>query len=993
MPAPVRLLLTALALATITLPLRATFEWPKIQAENKPWTRWWWPGSAVTKADVTADLEAIAAAGIGGVELTPVYGAKGYESRYIDYLSPEWLEVFDHALREAHRLGLGFDMVNGTGWNFGGPAVDDVDAAKHVVFRRFTVRGGQRLSEAVVAQQTPWVHYVLGQAYAVDPGATRAAGAGASSRGQSLIQTVPLPEASQIREPLSANPSLQQLAIDQIKFARRLPLQTLMAYGPDDQVLDLTRQVQSDGVLNWTAPEGEWTLFAVFQAWNGKLVERAAPGGEGFMIDHFSPGAITRYLSPFERAFAGRNLSPLRAFFNDSYEVDDARHASDWTDDFLAEFHRRRGYDLRQHLPALFAEDESETHVRVLSDYRETLSDLLLDRFTRGWADWAHRQGKIIRNQAHGSPANILDLYAASDIPETEGVSIPHMKFASSAGHVAGRRLIGAEAVTFLNENFLSTPAQIRDNLRRFWIAGVNHAVYHGTAFSPQNEPWPGWFFYVAVHLNPRNPIWEHASAVHAYAARVQSFLQAGRPDNDVLLYFPMHDRFAQPSHRPQRTAEGDGPRRRMTEHVESKGDWLHATSFGRLANELVARGYAVDYVSDRQLRNVAVTAHATLATAGGSEYRTIILPECRFIPVSTFEKVLGLVEAGATAVIVGDLSFDASGLHDLEGHRTTLAQLKQRLRFAPADERGVRRAALGRGAVLLGSQFEPLLHMAGIRREPLHDRGLQTIRRRLDDSTIYYITNPGEIPIDGWIPLATNGASAAIYDAATGQSGQAHLRESDTAAAEVYLQIESGGSRLVRLYSESRDGSAFPLWRTRGEPRTLTGDWTLKFITGGPALPAGRKVSQLGSWTRLNGDDVKAFSGTATYTLSFARPGAEAAGWSLDLGLVGETARVRVNGRDLGIVVAPPYRVFVPADLLRSDNTLEVQVANLGANRIADLDRRDPSWKKLYNQNIRPLRPENRGPDGMFSPAHWQPVDSGLMGPVTLTPLAEFAP
>ena len=979
--------LACVAVLASVAPLAAAYDWPEVEPESKPWTRWWWPGSAVTKADLTADLEAIARVGIGGVELTPVYGAKGYEDRYLSYLSPGWLEAFDHVLRETERLGLGLDMANGTGWNFGGPTVGEDDAPKHVVYRRFSLRGGERLTEPVAARQKPFVQYVLNQVYGVSPAASRAADAGApAGHTGETIASVPAPDISELRDPLSANPNLQQLAIDQIKFARDLPLQTLMAYGADGQTLDLTSRVGTDGALDWTAPAGDWSLFAIFQAWNGKLVERAGPGGEGYMIDHFSPGAITRYLSQFDRVFAPRDLGALRGFFNDSYEVDDARQASDWTDDYLAEFQRRRGYDLRQHLPALFATDGHEQHQRVLMDYRETLSDLLLDRFTRSWADWANQQGKLIRNQAHGSPANILDLYAASDIPETEGISPANIRFASSAAHVSGKPLVGAEAVTFLNENFHSTPAQIRENLRRYWLNGVNHAVYHGTAFAPQDEAWPGWFFYVAVHLNPRNPIWSHTSAVHHYASRVQSFLQAGRPDNDILLYFPVHDRYAELDGRPLRQFEGDGPTRRLVEHFTTGWPSLQGTPFGELAADLLTRGFAIDYISDTQLQKVE--AEGPKLRSARAEYQIVLVPTVRYLPLSTFQRLLALAGAGATIAFVGELPADVAGWHQHEENRAQLARLKSELTFRATESSGIRQAVHGRGRILLGPDATALLAIANVRREPLHDRGLQTIRRRLDDSTVYYIVNPTDDAVDGWVRLSRTGPSAAIYDAATGQTGRAQLRPAGDAASEVYLQVEPHGSRLVRVYSNIQDGPPYPLWRAATAAQPLDAGWQVTFREGGPTLPAPQTVDQLRSWAEFPGDGYDAFSGTAAYTTTFARPAGAAAGWWLDLGRVEETAQVLLNGTDLGIVVGPVYRVFLPADAMLPRNTLEVRVANLGANRIAELDRRDPSWKKLYNQNIRPLRAANRGPDGMFRAAHWDPIESGLLGPVTLIPL-----
>jgi hypothetical protein len=972
--------------------------WPEATAETKPWTRWWWPGSAVTKADVTADLEAIAAIGIGGVELTPVYGAKGYEDRYIDYLSPLWLEMLDHTMRETKRLGLGLDLAGGTGWNFGGPSVGDRDAPKHVAFRRFSVAPGQRLSEPVQLEQQPWVRYVLNQVYAVNPEASTALdhATGQAARSEpERVASMPLPPVSEIKDPLSANPNLQQLAIDQIKFRRDLPLQSLMGYGPAGEVVDLTARVGPDRRLDWTAPAtgpggGSWTLYAVFQAWNGKLVERAAPGGEGFMIDHLSDGATRRYLSQFDRAFAGRDLSALRGFFNDSYEVDDARHNSDWTDDFFNEFARRRGYDLRQHLPAFFGDPASDAHRRLLTDYRETIGELLLDRFTRDWTSWAHHYGKTTRHQAHGSPGNLLDLYAGTDIPETEGVSPPHIRFASSAANVSGRRLTGAEAVTFLNENFLSTPAQIRDNLRRYWLNGVNHVTYHGTAFSPQDEAWPGWFFYVAVHLNPRNSIWQHTSAVHDYASRVQSFLQAGEPDNDILLYFPIHDRYSEPAPRPLPAFEGDGPTRPLLDHFKSEGANLLQTPFGQVTSRLLSDGYAFDYVSDRQLQEAQVQDRV-LRAGSGVRYQVILVPPTRQIPEATWRQLWQLAGQGATVVFVNGIPNDLPGWLDWEARQQRLRSAISSLRFAAAGP-GVQRAALGDGQFLVGDDLSQLLAVARVPREVSVRHGLASIRRRDAHGVVYYLVNQADTPVDGWVELARPGAGAVMFDPSTGQRGRGVLQPAGAGAA-VYLQLLPGESRLVRLTRELVAGEASPLWQAAGPSTSVSGSWQLKFLQGGPTRPVSQTLSSLQSWTELSGPDYARFSGTARYRITFPRPQANADAWWLDLGQVEETAEVWINGQRLGIVVGPTYRVLVPSRLLRDQNALEVQVANLSANRIADLDRRDPSWKKFYNQNIRPLFPANRDAAGMFSAAHWEPRPSGLFGPVSLTPLRQFSP
>jgi alpha-L-rhamnosidase len=498
-------------------------------------------GSAVTPEGITAELEAFKAAGFGGVEITPIYGVRGTEDRFVPYLSPGWVRLLEHTLAEAQRIGLGADMATGTGWPFGGPWVGSDDACRNMVSRIFTVRGGERLRELVRAHQAPLLraiggHETQGTHRAVSETRRGTIENAAPRAGDRRLQL------SDIVEPVEANRNLQALAIEQVRYPKPLPLQTLMAYSDGGEILDLTERVSSDGTVDWVAPAGSWTLYAIFVGWHGKLVERAAPGGEGNVIDHFAVGPIRHYLARFDTAFGNRRLAGLRAFFNDSYEVDDASGQADWTPTLLEAFRARRGYDLRRHLAALFGKAGSEENARVLADYRETMSDLLLDTFTVEWRAWAASRGAIVRNQAHGSPANLLDLYAASDIPETEGTELPRFKWASSAAHVSGRQLIAAEAGTWLNEHFRSSLADIRRAVDELFLGGVNHIVYHGTNYSPTGDEWPGWLFYAAVHMNRRNSWWADVPTLNDYVARVQSFLQTGRSDHDVLLYYPEYD-------------------------------------------------------------------------------------------------------------------------------------------------------------------------------------------------------------------------------------------------------------------------------------------------------------------------------------------------------------------------------------------------------------------------------------------------------------------
>jgi hypothetical protein len=874
-------------------------DWPALTRESKPWTRWWWHGSAVDRASLTAELEALRAAGLGGVEITPIFGVRGAEDRFIPYLSERWVGMLEHTLRDAERLGMGVDLATGTGWPFGGPWVGDDMAPRTIAHRTWKLDAGEPIEEPIRMQQSPLVRRVSGR---------------------------PIP-VSELADPIAANANLQELALDQVKFPRDLPIAAVISYGVSGSVTDLTNRVDAGRRLDWRPTEAS-TVYALFTGWHGKLVERAAPGGEGNVIDHFSRAAIRGYLGRFDRALAGRNVRALRAFFNDSYEVDDAAGQADWTPALFDEFRTRRGYDLREHLPALLGYDTEERNTRALVDYRETISDLLLDTFTAEWSNWAHRRGDIVRNQAHGAPANLLDLYAASDIPETEGDDDPpRFKWATSAANVAGRGLISAEAATWLGEHFRSTLADVRTAVDRFFVAGVNHIVYHGSAFSPQNEPWPGWQFYASVEFNPRNAWWDDFAALNQYVARVQSFMQRGRPDHDILLYFPFRDALAE---------RGKG----LLTHFGGAARPTTSASFEAIATTLRARGFTFDYISDRQLRNTSVRGRQ-LITGGGGSYRVLIVPASRFMPPDTASHIDALARAGAEVVRVTDA--------------TALEQLRT-------------------GQLL------------DIYRERMADQGLQFARRRDAHGRFYFIKNPTDRPFADWVAL--NGLcteAATVFDPMRAHRGRTRVRETADECL-TYVDIPAGETMIVAARAGVREPYATST--SAGAPIELRGPWQVRFVKGGPTLPLPRTIDTLTSWTTF-GEDVRNFSGTATYTTTFPNPPQDARAWQLDLGRVRESARVRLNGRDLGTLIGPRFVLTLDDTPFRPSNTLEISVTNLSANRVADLDRRGVPWKKFYNINFPPRLPENRGPDGLFTAASWAPVDSGLLGPITLTPVA----
>jgi hypothetical protein len=914
--------------------------WPKITKEAKPWSRWWWMGSSVNPGDLRAAMEAYSKAGLGGLEITPIYGVHGYENRFIKFLSPEWVQNFEYTLREGKQLDMGIDLAMASGWPFGGLWVTPEDACKYMSVQSYALKEGEQLEAKVVKIQEPMLRTI--------------------SRKNLNI--------SQLKYPVSANEdSLQNWAIEQVRYPVSMPLQTLMAYSDKGQKLDLTSKVGTDGTLSWKAPAGNWKLYAVFQGWHGKMVERAGPGGEGDVIDHFSDKAIDNYLEHFSDKLKGHDLDGLRAWFNDSYEVDDARGEADFTPLMFCEFQQRRGYDLRLYLPALLGEDIDENNCRVLSDYRETISDLILEKYTQRWHDWAAKGGKIIRNQAHGAPANILDLYAAADIPETEGQDIVKVKTASSVAHVTGKKLASSESATWLKDHFEASLADVKQAIDLYLLAGVNHVFYHGTTFSPQAAPWPGWMFYAAVHFGPTNAFWNDFGTLNTYIARSQSFLQAGKPDNDILLYYPISDEYA---------VRG----RSLLLHFDGAAK---GSSVRKAAEFLFEKGYAFDYISDRQVAKLESEKGKILT--GGTSYQTILLPPVKLIPVETFEKIVNLAKKGAT-VLMEQLPEDVPGLGKWAERQAKLKEIKNTLNFAAIPGSTIQLAKVGKGRILTGS-LPDLLAQGKIRCESMIDSGLQCIRRDGDNTTTYFIANRGTASVEGMIPFKSKVGSAILYNPMNGIFGKA-LAKSSGESGEVYLQLKPGESCLVQVFPGKVNAPDFAYWKASGETININSEWTLTFTSGGPELPQPVKLSELGSWTELAGASYKAFSGTAVYKTTFAKPSGQAQNWQLSLGEVANSARVKLNGKELIKLICKPFIVNIPVAEMKGENTLEISVTNLMGNRMADMERNGKPYKIFYNVNFPAYKASNRGEDGLFTTSGWQPQVSGLLGPVTLTPL-----
>ena len=715
----------------------------------------------------------------------------------------------------------------------------------------------------------------------------------------------------------------------------------------------------------------------------GEKVKRAGPGGTGLTVNPYSQSAVRFHLDWFDKKMTANQALAPRAFYYDSFE-----NSGNWCDEFPDFFQQRRGYSLQDHAAVLDGDAKSEKERRVLCDYRETLSEILIDRL-REIATWADSKGSKLRVQAHGAPANLLDLYAAGTIPETEvfGASkfdIPGFRrdaqwiradqqsdlvnrFASSAAHVSGHPITTSESFTWLRNHYHTALSHIKAEADGLLLNGINGIYYHGACFSPKETAWPGWLFYASTQANPRNSIFRDVSLLNAYITRCQSVLQSGKPHNDILLYWPVHDLWM---------SGGKNEQRYTVHHPE----WIEKTRCGEVGRHLLKHGFTFDFISDRQLAATNVKG-TNLVSAGGSHYKTVLVPAAKYMSVQTASKLVELAKQGATVLVWQSLPQEVPGWHQHEQRKAALNKIWAELRHAD----GV--ANVGAGKVIVESDLQALLAKSNVQRESMSDLGLQFIRRKNQGRISYFIVNHTPRLIDQWVPIATPCESTMCLDPMTGKAGAAQTRSEETTS--VYLQMDPGETRILHLDGKSE--KIVPPWSYRTLTRDhirVDGKWELAFLEGGPELPETVRIDQLESWTNLSDRKAHSFAGAARYSIDVdvpARPGAE--GWVLDLGDVRESARVWINGKPAGAVVAHPFRVDLGPLIRAGKNRIEIEVTNLSANRIRDLDVRKVNWKKFYDINFvsHLYRP--------FDASKWAPKPSGLLGPIKLIPYAAKGP
>ncbi len=861
----------AMIMAMMAVGETAAQTWPVPAPEAKPGTRWWWLGSAVSESDLRWNLKEYSKAGIGAVEITPIYGVQGNEKNDLNFLSTPWMNALKFVESEGASDSILVDMNCGTGWPFGGPYVSVSDAAAKLVLTDIKTTG-QELRKGVDVS---------------------------------------------------------------VKDAKEKPfakLSRVMAYADDGTVTDLTAMADSTGKVVWKkAPKKQgFRLMTIYCSRTRQKVKRAAPGGEGYVLDHFDRNAVGRYLANFDKAFKNCGVAYPHTFFNDSYEV----YGANWTPTLLEEFAKRRGYKLEEHLPELLGDTDDGN--KVLSDYRETLGEMLLENFTEQWTAWAHSHGAKTRNQAHGSPANLIDIYSAVDIPEIEGFGLSEfgikglrrdtgytrkndsdvsmLKYASSAAHINGRTLASSETFTWLTEHFRTSFSQCKPDLDLMFSCGVNNIYFHGTAYSPKNDPWPGWKFYASVDMSPTNSIWRDAPYFMKYIERCQSFLQMGQPDNDFLVFLPVRDMWR------QRYGKGE---KSLLMQFDIHSMKKKAPEFIKDVMDIDRAGFDCDYISEKYL--LATTfVNGKLQTAGGTRYSALIIPGSGLMTDAAKSHIKALKAQGAKVI-----------------YGTNADELNQ---------------AANPEAMRMG-------------------HGLRVLRRKNDTGYHYFIANLSPNDIDLRLPLAVEAKDARWFNPLNGEIYKADLNGNGLAVA-----LRSGESMILQTYNSQLASEGVARKQPAEVEKQLDGKWTLDFVESAPKVSATFALDSLQTWETLADDSAKITMGTGAYTTMVNLTKAEAAAeWRIDLGDVRESARVYVNGKLIGCAWSVPYVLDCGKAFKPGKNTVRIEVTNLPANRIASLDRQGVKWRKFKEINFANISYKKSD----FS--DWKPVKSGLNSSVKL--------
>ena len=957
----------------------------------RPSGYWWWFNSLMDKDGITRDLQEFKAKGMGGVMM--VWSTHGFGGDPIPqgpvFLSPEWRELYKHALREADRLGLEMGVNLCGGWCMGGPWITPENSGRWFLQSEMKLVGPQKFSGTL---PLPGPKAGYDSPAELNVGKFIGLPIDKVDYRDTAVVAFRESEGSQLGEERKKALPAKSNRLDGNCFlpARQAMDQTLTPWtdlpgdhpiAPGD-VIDLTAKLGPDGKLEWEVPEGSWTIVRTGHRMTGIGVSLPAAGADGLEVDWLSSAAVDQqweHMAKLLLADAGPLVGKtLKYFATDSFEDG----YPNWTAKLLEHFKHYRGYDPTPYLPVLAGRlvGSADVSERFLHDYRKTVADCMADKNYGHFAELARAQGMDTACEAAGPSwsgtmcmdglKNLgrcamprgefwRDLFVVNDQNQVG-------KQTATASHIYGRRTASAESFTSFQPHWDNTPEALKPIADRAFCEGINRIVFHTMTATRPQDGLPGYEYGAGTHFNPNVTWWpQAASSWISYVSRCQALLQSGTFVADVLFY---------------------------------NGDWAPNLVEPKHVDPALGKGYDYDVCNAEVLLTRLSVKDGRIALPDGPNYRLLVLPDTRRMPAEVMKKLKDLVRAGAT--VVGPRPESDPGLKNYPQADADIKNMAAQV-WGDCDGKTVKQHAFGKGRVLWGSSLREILAGDGVFPDfiTVNDNAfIDFIHRRVGKAEVYFLANRKNQAESVECRFRVAGKQPELWDPVTGIRRELPVFATRDRRTSIPLQFEPYGSIAVVFRrdtksSKTEEATLGSNFNSLESVQQLAAPWTVQFDPHWFYPTAGLSGDQaeglmvfekLDDWSKRPEPAVRHFSGTVVYRTTFSLPKTSEsqprAGNSkpphrlwVDLGVVANgTARVRLNGQDLGVVWCAPWRVEITAAVNSAgSNTIDIEVVNLWPNRLTG-DAALPEAERRTRTNI---------PASANRPL----LSSGLLGPVRI--------
>ena len=879
-------------------------------ADSRIMMRWWWFGPAVTKPELEREMKLMKEGGIGGFEVQPVY--------------PVALDDEAAGIRTLPFLSGEF-----------------LDAL------RFTSEKARELGLRM--------DLTLGSGWPFGGAQVPIRDAAGGLR----IVRLPIME------------GVRRLALPDIGTGEKL-LAVFLARTQSKSIasegIQELSEINDARVMLPVGLQGTHEAIVFISSRNGMMVKRPAIGAEGFVLNHYDRTAVEGYLKNLgNRLMHALRPHPPHAIFCDSLEA----YGSDWTDNFLEEFRKRRGYDLKPHLPALAFDLGSQTSA-IRADWGRTLTELFNENFMIPLHEWSQKNSTLLRIQGYGIPPATIASNAHADISEGEGFqwkTVSASRWASSANHLFGRAVTSSETWTWLHSPvFRATPLDMKAEANLHFLQGINQLIGHGWPYSPETAAYPGGRFYAAGVFNEKNPWWIVMPELASYLQRSSWLLRQGAPANDIAFYLPVSDAYA--SFTPGNANLIESLRNRVGS--EAVGAVLEA-------------GFNLDFFDDDVLRQTGKIEKNTLVL-GSNRYRAVVLPNVKLIPLDTYRMLAEFVRSGGIVIASGRQPAMAPGFAATESEHAEIRRISQEL-FTSSSNRSrfiedgkTQLSAALRNALVPDLALTPAISEIGF------------VHRHTADTEIYFLANTSNSRQIAQASFQIRGLEAEWWDPMSGQIMPASATPERDGRTSVILNLEPYEGRFL-VFSKRTGSDPIVPKTSESVLLDLSKGWRVTFGSTGTS----KTMESLSPW--IDDEATKHFSGVAAYEKTLSIPdsmlkpgmiqkldfgeGTPAAGIPSNPngmqarleGPVREAAVVYVNGQRAGTVWCPPYSVDITKFIKRGNNEIRILAANTAVNHMAG--RSLPDYRLLNQRYGKRFDPQDMD--------KIQPVPSGLLGPIRL--------